>query len=65
MQVAVRFFEFLNGSLDTCGDEEILLFQTQLFTCIVIVIGIKDITDILCKVLLLNCFFVFTLIERI
>ena len=65
MQVAVRFFEFLNGSLDTCGNEEILLFQTQFLTCIVIVIGIEHIADILCKVFLLNRFSVVTFVEQV
>ena len=65
MQIAVRFFELFNSSLNTCGNKEVLLFQTQLFTCIVVVVRIQNFNDVLSQVFLLYCFMIFTLVKQI
>ena len=57
----VFFHSFLYGG----GNEEILLLQTQLLTCIVIVVGIQNLYDITCQVLLLYRLLVVTLVKRI
>jgi len=46
----VLLYSFLYG----CGDEEILLLQTQLLTCIVIVVGVQNLYDVTCQVLLFS-----------
>jgi hypothetical protein len=50
----VLLYSFLYGG----GNEEILLLQTQLLTCIVIVVGIQNLYDITCQVLLLYLYLV-------
>ena len=57
----VLLYSFLYG----CGDEEILLLQTQLFTCIVIVVGVQNLYDITCQVLLFYRLLVIALIKGI
>ena len=57
----VLLYSFLYG----CGDEEVLLLQTQLFTCIVIVVGVQNLYDITCQVLLLYRLLVITLVKGI
>ena len=57
----VLLYSFLYG----CRDEEILLLQTQLLTCIVIVVGIQNLYDITCQVLLLYRLLVIALIKGI
>ena len=56
---------FVDSSLETCRYEEVLLFQTQLFTCHMVIIRIKNFYDIAGKVFLLNCFFVITFVKGI
>ena len=56
---------FLNSSLQACGNKEVLLFQTKLFTGSLVVIRIKYVYDILCQVLLLNSLFIITLVKRV
>ena len=63
MNVTVFFFKFLDGSLYAGGDKEVLLFQTQFFTCIMVIVGIQYLYDILSQILLLNGFSVLTLIK--
>ena len=48
-----------------CRDKEILLFQTKLLTCIMIVIRVKDFYNILSQVVLLYCLLVITFIKGI
>ena len=57
----VLLYSFLYGG----GNEEVLLLQTQLLTCIVIVVGIQNLYDITCQVLLLYRLLVVTLVKRI
>ena len=57
----VLLYCFLYG----CGDEEVLLLQTQLLTCIMIVIGVQNLYDITCQVLLLYRLLVITLVKGI
>ena len=57
----VLLYSFLYG----CRDEEVLLLQTQLLTCIVIVVGIQNLYDITGQVLLLYRLLVVTLVKRI
>ena len=57
----VLLYSFLYG----CGDEEVLLLQTQLLTCIVIVVGVQNLYDITCQVLLLYRLLVITLVKGI
>ena len=57
----VLLYSFLYGG----GNEEILLLQTQLLTCIVIVVGIQNLYDITCQVLLLYRLLVVTLVKGI
>ena len=58
-------FVFGNCCLETCRYEEVLLFQSQLFTCIVVVIRVKNFYDIAGKVLLLYSFLVVTFVKGI
>ena len=57
----VLLYSFLYG----CRDEEILLLQTQLLTCIVIVVGVQNLYDVTCQVLLLYRLLVIALIKGI
>ncbi len=59
MSAHVFCHRFLYG----CGNKEILLFQAQLFSCIMVIVRIKHFHDIAGKVLLLHRFLVVPLIE--
>ena len=59
------FLIFFNCRLYTGRNEEVLLFQTKLFTCIMIIIRIKNITNILCQCFLFYRFSVFTFVKFI
>ena len=63
--ITVCLFVFCNCCLYTGRDKEVLLLQTQLLTCIVIIVRIQDIDDVLCQILLLNSLLIITLIEGI
>ena len=63
--IIVMFFVFCNCSLYACRNKEILLFQTQLFSFIMVIVRIQNLYDGLCKVFLLNSFVVITLVEGI
>ena len=63
--IAVIFLVLLDCSLKTCGNKEVLLFQTQLLTCHMVVVRIKHLNDIAGKVFLLYSFLVITLVKRI
>ena len=63
--IFVILFVFCDSSLKTCRYEEILLFQTQFFTCHVVIVRVKDLNNVAGKVFLLNRFFVITFIEGI
>ena len=39
--------------------------ETKLFSCVMVVVRVKNFYDIAGKVFLLNCFFVITFIERV
>ena len=56
---------FCNGCLYTCRNEEILLFQTQFFSCIVVIIWIQNFYDVAGQVFLFYCLAVVTLVKRI
>ena len=57
--------KFSDGSLDACGNEEILLFQTQLFSCIMVVIRIQHFHNVFSQVFLFYSFVVFSLIKKV
>ena len=65
LNIIMCFLIFLDCSLNTCRYEEVLLFQTKLFTGHFIVVRIKNVYDILCEVLLLNGFLVITFVKGI
>ena len=54
-----------HSKLYTCGNEEILLFESQFLTRIMVIVGIEDFTDRLGQVLLLNRLVIITLVKRI
>ena len=53
----------LDCFLYRCRYEEVLLLKSELFTCIMVIIGIKYLNDISCKVVLLNSLLVITLVK--
>ena len=63
--IIVLFFIFCNCSLYACRNKEILLFQTQLFSFVMIIVRIQNLYDGFCKIFLLNGFVVITLVEGI
>ncbi len=63
--IIMCFFIFAIARLNTCRYKEILLFQTKLFSCHMVVIWIKHFYDVLCKVFLLYCFLIITFVKRI
>ena len=63
--IIVMFFIFCNCSLYACRNKEILLFQTQLFSFVMVVVRIQNLYDGFCKVFLLNRFVVITFVEGI
>ena len=63
--VIVCFFVFGNRCLKAGRYEEVLLFQTKLFTCHMVIIRIKHLYDSTCKVLLLYCVVIITLVKRV
>ena len=65
MDIVMFLFVFGNCCLEACRYKEVLLFQSQLFTCIVVVVRVKDFYNIAGKVLLLYCFLVITLVKGI
>ena len=56
---------FLHRLLDTGGNKEILLFQTKLLACVMVIVGIEDLADISCKVFLLHRHPVIALVKGI
>ena len=56
---------FLHCLLYGCGDEEILLFQTQLLACVVVVVGIEHVHQVPGQILLLNRLAVVTLVKSV
>ena len=65
MDIVMFLFVFGNCCLEACRYKEVLLFQSQLFTCIVVVVRVKNFYDIAGKVLLLYSFLVITLVKGI
>ena len=65
MDIAVIFLEFFNCCLKACRYKEVLLFQTKFFSCTRIIIRIKNVYKVFCKVFLLNSLLVFTLVKQI
>ena len=63
--IIMSFLIFVNGCLKAGRYEEVLLFQTKLFTCHMVIIRIKHLYDSTCKVLLLYCVVIITLVERV
>ena len=63
--IFVFLFIFIKHNLKTGRYKEILLFQTKLFSCIVVVIWIKNLYDRFCKVFLLDRFMVFSSVKCI
>ena len=54
-----------NRSLYACGNKEVLLFQTELFSCIVVVIGIKDLYNGFSQVFLFHSLLVVSSVKGI
>ena len=65
LDIVMFLLIFCNCCLQAGRYEEILLFQSQLFSGIVIVVRIKNLYDILCKILLFHCLVIITAVERI
>ena len=65
MDIVMLSHVLLNCFLYGCGDEEVLLLQTQLLTCIVIVVGVQNLYDVTCQVLLFYRLLVIALIKGI
>ena len=61
--ITVFLFILFKHCLQACGNKEILLFQTKLFSCIVIVIRIQYIYDQFCKILLLYGFVIISSVK--
>ena len=56
---------FCDRFLNTCRYEEILLFQTKLFTCHMVVIRVQHLYQVTCQVLLLNSLLILTLVKTV
>ena len=65
LDIIVGLQIFLDRRLKGSGDEEVLLFQAQLFTLIIVVIGIKNVADGLGQVFLLDGLLVVALVKGI
>ena len=63
--VAVFLLIFRDQRLEAGGNEEILLFQPELFSGVVVIVRIEDIHDQLRQVLLLHCFVIVTSVKLI
>ena len=63
--IIMSFLIFGNGCLKAGRYKEVLLFQTKLFTCHMIIIRVKYLNDGTCKILLLNCIVVITFVEGV
>ena len=63
--IIMSLFVFLYRSLHGSGDEEILLFQTKLLTCHMVIVRVKHFANGSRQVFLLHCFLILTLIKRI
>ena len=61
--IAVFLFIFCDQRLKAGRYKEILLFQTKLFSCIMIIIRIKNFYDHFCKVFLFDCFMIFPAVK--
>ena len=65
MKIAVGLLKLSDSRLYTCGNEEVLLFQTQLFSCIVVIIWIQHFHNVLSQVFLFYGFVIFSLVKKI
>ena len=65
MDIRMIFFITGYGTLYTCRYEEVLLFQTQLFTLNMVVVRVQNLYQVSCKVFLLNGFSVITFVKGI
>ena len=61
--IGMRSLIVIDRILHRRGDEEILLLQTQLLACIVVIVRIQDLDDVSCQVLLLDSLLVITLVK--
>ena len=61
--IGMRSLIVIDRILHRRGNEEILLLQTQLLACIVVIVRIQDLDDISCQVLLLDSLLVITLVK--
>ena len=62
--VIMVFHIFIYCQLKACRYEEILLFETKFFSCVVIVIWIQYFYDCLRKILLLHSFVIVSTLKR-
>ena len=65
MNIIMLTHIFGNCLLYGSGDKEILLFQTQLLTCIMVIIRIKNLNNVSCKVFLLNGLLIIPLVKGV
>ena len=65
MNIVMCSLEFSDCFLNTCRNKEILLFQAELFSCIVVIVRIKHVYNVLSQVFLFYCLLVITFIEGI
>ena len=62
--IIMSFLIRSNSTLYSSRYEEILLLKTQLLTCVMVIVRIKYLNNVLCKVFFLNSLLVITLIEK-
>ena len=63
--IAVFLLVFRDQRLQARGNEEILLFQTELFPRIMVIVRVKDVNDQFCQVFLLYRFMVISSVKLI
>ena len=63
MDIIMVLFIFFKRSLKTGRYEEILLFQSQFLSCIVVIVRVQDLYDRFCQILLLYRFVIVTTVK--
>ena len=63
--IVMIFFIPFDQRLQARRNKEILLFQTKLFSCVMIVIRIQNFYDCLCKIFLFHCLVIIATVKRI
>ena len=63
MDIIMVLFIFCKCSLKTGRYEEILLFQSQFLSCIVVIVRVENLYDRFCQILLLYRFVIVTTVK--